>query len=129
MADESTGREDQLMNTPENAMKMAIAFIVAVGLIGYFMLGFVGVPFTAAFIGGPVLWLLTTYRQPIEPWSIMFPYLVTVLALLVHVMRISRSTSRTTSAGSQEPRLRNRNFSSSQPLPVPSYGLPAPREW
>ena len=41
--------------------------------------------FSVAFVGGLVLWLLTTFRTPIDPQPIIMPYLVTVILFIVHV--------------------------------------------
>jgi hypothetical protein len=60
-------------------------FIVGVALFGYLAVGFAGVLFSVAFIGGFSLWLLTTHRTPIEPQAVIVPYLVTVIAFIVHV--------------------------------------------
>jgi hypothetical protein len=61
------------------------AFIVGVALAGYLTVGFAGVLFSVAFVGGFVLWILTTYRTPIEPQAVIVPYLITVIAFIVHV--------------------------------------------
>jgi len=63
----------------------AVAFIVALALTGYGVVGFAGALFSVAFVGGLALWLLTTYRTPIDPQTIIVPYLVTVTLFIVHV--------------------------------------------
>lgn len=61
-----------------------------------FISGFVGmalvllgslpaVIFTVASVGGFVLWLLTTYRTPIDTGRIIVPYLITIILFIVHV--------------------------------------------
>jgi hypothetical protein len=59
--------------------------IVGVALAGYLTVGFAGALFSVAFIGGFSLWMLTTYRTPIEPQAVIVPYLMTVIAFVVHV--------------------------------------------
>jgi len=54
-------------------------------LVGYMGVGFAGALFSVAFVGGLVLWLLTTYRTPIDPQRIIIPYAVTVILFIAHV--------------------------------------------
>jgi hypothetical protein len=63
----------------------AFALILGVSLVGYIAVGFAGVLFSAAFIGGLILWLTTTFRRPIDPEPIIVPYLATVICFIVHV--------------------------------------------
>jgi hypothetical protein len=63
----------------------AVALIIGIGLAGYLAVGFAGVLFSAAFVGGFILWLSTTFKKPIDPESIIVPYLVTVIFFIVHV--------------------------------------------
>lgn len=63
----------------------ASAFIFGLALTGFFTVGFAGLLFSAAFAGGFILWLLTTFRQPVEPDKIIVPYLITVIFFIVHV--------------------------------------------
>ena len=63
----------------------AVALILGLALVGYLTAGFAGALFSVAFIGGLILWLLTTYRTPIDPQTIIVPYLVTVILFIVHV--------------------------------------------
>ena len=63
----------------------AVTFILGLAVIGYMAVGFAGALFSVAFVGGLILWLLTTYRRPIEPQTIIVPYLVTVILIMVHV--------------------------------------------
>jgi hypothetical protein len=62
-----------------------MAFIVGLALIGFATVGFAGALFSVAFVGGLALWLLTTYRTPVAPHTIIVPYLVTVILFVVHV--------------------------------------------
>jgi hypothetical protein len=61
------------------------AFIVGVALAGYLAVGFAGALFAVAFVGGFILWMLTTFRTPVEPQAVIVPYLMTVIAFVVHV--------------------------------------------
>ena len=63
----------------------SLAFIAALAPVGYLVIGFAGILFSVAFVGGLVLWLLTTFRTPIDPQPIIMPYLVTVVLFIVHV--------------------------------------------
>jgi hypothetical protein len=63
----------------------AIVFIIALASLGYLAVGPPAVLMSAAFVGGLVLWLLTTYRAPVEPQAIIGPYLLTVILFIVHV--------------------------------------------
>jgi hypothetical protein len=63
----------------------SLAFIAALATVGYLVIGFAGILFSVAFVGGLVLWLLTTFRTPIDPQPIIMPYLVTVILFIVHV--------------------------------------------
>jgi hypothetical protein len=63
----------------------AAAFIAIVAFSGYLAVGFAGALFSVAFVGGFVVWLLTTHRTPIDPHPVLVPYLMTVIAFLVHV--------------------------------------------
>jgi hypothetical protein len=62
----------------------AIAFIVGLALVGYLAVGFAGALFSVALVGGLGLWLLTTYRTPVDPETIIEPYLITVILFIVH---------------------------------------------
>lgn len=63
----------------------AAAFILGLALLGYLTVGFAGALFSSAFVGGFVLWLLTTYRTPVDPAAVIVPYLLTVICFVVHV--------------------------------------------
>ncbi len=41
--------------------------------------------FSVASIGGFVLWMLTTYKTPIDTQKIIIPYLLTIIFFIVHV--------------------------------------------
>lgn len=73
------------MKSQTNSIFLVAAFIVMLALSGYFTVGFAGLLFSVAFIGGLVFWLLTTYRTPVEPFAIVAPYLVTVVCFIIHV--------------------------------------------
>jgi hypothetical protein len=69
----------------EQSLVGAVAFILGLALVGYITVGFAGILFSIAFVGGLILWLLTTYRTPIDPQTMIVPYLVTVIVFIVHV--------------------------------------------
>lgn len=74
-----------MMDGKQQSLIGAVAFIVALALVGYLTVGFAGALFSVAFIGGLILWLCTTYRTPIEPQQIIVPYLITVILFIIHV--------------------------------------------
>jgi hypothetical protein len=74
-----------MMSGERQSVIGAVASILGLALVGYLAVGFAGVLFSVAFIGGLILWLLTTYRTPIDPQTIIVPYLVTVILFIVHV--------------------------------------------
>ena len=53
----------------------AVALILGLALVGYLTAGFAGALFSVAFIGGLILWLLTTYRTPIDRRPLSCPTL------------------------------------------------------
>lgn len=73
------------MANKENSIILVVGFILTLALCGYFAVGFAGMLFTVAFIGGFILWLFTTYRTPVDPQKIIIPYLVTVIFFIIHV--------------------------------------------
>ena len=75
----------EIMSSESRSVIGAVAFILGLALVGYLTVGFAGALFSVAFIGGLILWLLTTYRTPIDPQTIIVPYLVTVILFIVHV--------------------------------------------
>lgn len=73
------------MNKRKLSIILVLAFIACVALGGYLAVGFAGLLFSVAFIGGFVLWILTTYRTQVKPDVILLPYLVTVICFIIHV--------------------------------------------
>ena len=73
------------MTDGRNSLIGVIIFILAIALCGYLMVGFAGVLFSAAFVGGLAIWLSTTYRTPINPQCIILPYLGTIIVFILHV--------------------------------------------
>lgn len=73
------------MRTKTSSALLVLAFILALALSGYLAVGFAGMLFSVAFVGGFVLWLLTTYRTPVPPQTFLTPYLVTVIFFVMHV--------------------------------------------
>ena len=63
----------------------AIVIMIGAPLLGFFTLGFAGVLFSVSFVGGLILWILTTYGTPVDPQKIIVPYLVTVIFFILHV--------------------------------------------
>jgi len=74
-----------MISNKKQSVITAVAFILGLALVRYMRVGFAGVLFSVAFVGGLILWLLTTYRTPIDPQTIIVPYLVTVILFIVHV--------------------------------------------
>jgi hypothetical protein len=64
----------------------AAALIATILVIGISTVGFPALLFSAALLGGLVVWAATTLRTPIDPGRIIVPYLVTVILFLVHVL-------------------------------------------
>ena len=67
------------------------AFVQAVGLValiaigGGWLSGFPGLLFSAAFVGGLVVWALAFPGRPIDPATLLPSYLLTVALFVVHV--------------------------------------------
>lgn len=62
-----------------------IGFILLVALCGYLAVGFAGVLFSIAFIGGFILWQLTTFKTPVSPDSYIVSYIITIIFFIIHV--------------------------------------------
>src|SRR5262245_11057094 len=75
------------MNSRNNQVSLisAVLFVAGFALVGYLTVGFAGVLFSVAFLGGLVLWLCTTYRTPVDPQTMIVPYLITVMLFIGHV--------------------------------------------
>jgi len=71
--------------TKRISLIFAIIFTIGNPFLGYFTLGFAGTLFSFAFVGGLIVWVLTTYRTPVDPQKFIFPYLVSVILFLVLV--------------------------------------------
>jgi hypothetical protein len=72
-----------------NNKKLAIVYVslFAILVVAFYYL-FFGTPLMTPaplFVGGSVLWLLTTYSTPIDARKIIIPYLLTVILFIVHV--------------------------------------------
>lgn len=63
----------------------ALLFVVVAFAIEYAVVGSVAFSLVPLFIGGFVLWWLTTRRTPVDPHKIIIPYLLTVIAFIAHV--------------------------------------------
>jgi hypothetical protein len=63
----------------------AVSFTLVIALLGLFTVGFAGVLFSAAFVGGFVVWIATTHRTPIDAKRIIVPYLVLVIIFVILV--------------------------------------------
>jgi len=61
-----------------------VTFIISVYIV-FRLLAFPAGLFSATFIGGLVVWMLTTYRVSVDPGVIVVPHLVTVILFIVHV--------------------------------------------
>jgi hypothetical protein len=75
----------EMLSGQRRSLISALVFILALAFVGYMIVGFAAALFSVAFVGGLVLWFLTTYRIPINPQTIIVPYLVTVILFIVHV--------------------------------------------
>jgi hypothetical protein len=73
------------MNTKQLSVLYALACILGIALVGFLTVGFAGVLFSAAFVGGFVFWMATSYRTPIDPYAVMIPYLLMVVLFIIHV--------------------------------------------
>jgi hypothetical protein len=73
------------MATQTKSIILVTVFIVTLALCGYLAVGFAGMLFSVAFIGGFIFWLLATYRTPVNPNTIMVPYLITIVCFIIHV--------------------------------------------
>lgn len=73
--------------TATRRISLLAAIVVMIGapLVGFFTLGFAGILFSASFVGGLIVWVLTTYRTPVDPQKLIFPYLLTVILFMLHV--------------------------------------------
>ncbi len=61
-----------------------LAFI-GVLYLGFKLLGFPAGLFATTFIGGFVLWMLTTFRVPVDPRRLVVAHLLTVMLFIIHV--------------------------------------------
>jgi hypothetical protein len=68
-----------------NALIGALLLLLAVLGFGYFAVGPVIFLFSVTFIGGFIIWLLTTFQADIDPHRFLTPYLVTVILFIGHV--------------------------------------------
>lgn len=73
------------MGSSRRSVVYSLAFIGGLALVGSLVVGPPAVLLSFAFVGGLALWLTTTFRTPIEPRTIIGPYLVTVIVFIVHV--------------------------------------------
>src|SRR5262249_972237 len=53
--------------------------------VGYALVGLLALAVIPQFAGGYVIWRLTTLMKQIDPRQIIIPYLLTVIAFIVHV--------------------------------------------
>jgi hypothetical protein len=60
-------------------------FVALWFLVEYIAVGRLALAFVPLFIGGFILWWFTTRRVLIEPQRVIVPYLLTVIAFIVHV--------------------------------------------
>ena len=63
-----------------------IIFILCFVSMAFFFLGLLpAIIFGIASVGGFVLWMLTTYRTPIDTEKLIVPYLFTIMLFICHV--------------------------------------------
>jgi hypothetical protein len=63
----------------------ALLFATAWFAWTYLFVGVLALALVPLFLGGFVLWWLTSYRTPVDPLAIIVPYLLTVMAFVAHV--------------------------------------------
>ncbi|WP_018626308.1 HXXEE domain-containing protein [Niabella aurantiaca] len=61
-----------------------LVFILLIACTGYYFVGFAGILFSVCFIGGLIFWLLTTFKNPVNPYKFILPYLVTIIFFIIH---------------------------------------------
>lgn len=54
-------------------------------VLEYLLVGVLAIALLPLFVGGFVLWWITTRRTPIDPLTVIIPYLLTVVAFIAHV--------------------------------------------
>jgi hypothetical protein len=69
------------------------AFVIAWFAIVYVVAGPLALAYVPLFTGGFFLWWFTTRRTPVDPGAIIGPYLVTVVAFIIHVFEEYKSVS------------------------------------
>jgi hypothetical protein len=67
------------------ALLQAIALIALLTLVGGLYVGFPGLLFSAAFVGGLMLWLLLFRGRPLDHARLLPSYLLTVALFIAHV--------------------------------------------
>jgi hypothetical protein len=73
------------MHSTRLSLVSAVTFIAALASLGYVLVGPPAALLSVAFVGGLALWLTTTYRTPVEPRTIIVPYMLTVILFIAHV--------------------------------------------
>lgn len=72
------------MNNKSSAV-YALLFAIVVVVVEYAAVGSTGFAVVPLFVGGFVLWWLTTRRTQIDPHKVIIPYLLTVILFIAHV--------------------------------------------
>jgi hypothetical protein len=67
------------------ALGHIVLFVVAWLTVELILVRSLGVAFVPLFAGGFAVWWFTTRRTPVDPNTIIVPYLLTVIAFIVHV--------------------------------------------
>ena len=80
-----SGLRPMKSSKPRDAL-YALSFAIPWLLIVYLLAGKPAGFNSLLFVGGFVLWLFTTYRKQIDPSAIIAPYLLTIVAFMVHVL-------------------------------------------
>jgi hypothetical protein len=73
------------MNSKWTPIVYALLFAIVVLLIEFAFVRTTATAVVPLFIGGFILWWVTTYRTPVDPRKIIVPYLLTVIAFIAHV--------------------------------------------
>ncbi len=70
----------------EVSVLIVLVILASIITTGFILMGAIpAAVFSVAFGGGVLLWLLTTYRTPVDPNKVIVPYLFAILLFIVHV--------------------------------------------
>lgn len=80
-------RKNQIVMTASSSLSILYAGVFAAAwFVGaYILVGTVAFAVVPLFIGGFALWRVTTYKAPVDPHRVIVPYMLTMIAFIVHV--------------------------------------------